>query len=86
MAEKLSESLTKLAAKTKSIEDKIKMAREESKEKLDKKIEESKAELQIKKDSFITRAESVLAKGENELNSFNDFLLQKAEHFRSEVK
>jgi hypothetical protein len=62
MAEKLSESLTKLAAKTKSIEDRVRKAHEESKEKLDKKIEESKADLQIKKDSFITNADFVLKK------------------------
>lgn len=86
MAEKLSESLTKLAAKTKSIEDKIRKAREESKEKLDKKIEESKAELQIKKDNFITHADSLNAKGESELDSLNNFLHEKAEHFKSETK
>jgi hypothetical protein len=86
MAEKLSESLTKLAAKTKSIEDKIRKAREESKEKLNKKIEESKAELQIKKDNFITHADSLNAKVAGEFDSFNNFLDQKAEHFKSEAK
>lgn len=86
MAEKLSESLTKLAAKTKSIEDKIRNAREESEEKLDKKIEESKAELQIKKNNLITHADSVNAKGEGELDPINNFIHQKAEHFKSEAK
>ena len=86
MAGKLSDSLTKLAAKTKSIEDKIRKAREESRVKLDKKIEESKADLQIKKDSFIAHADSVHAKGNCEVDSFNDFLYQKAEYFKSEVK
>ena len=86
MAERLSESLAKLAEKTKSLEDKILKARKDSEEKLAKRIEESKAELQIKKDSFITHAESVKAKGEGELDSFNSFLHQKAEHFKSEAK
>lgn len=85
MAEKLSESLTKLASKTKSIEDKIRKAREESKERLDKKIEESKTELQIKKESFITHADSLNADGEGELNHFNKFLHQKAEHLKAEA-
>ena len=85
MAEKLSESLTKLAAKTKSIEDKIRRAREESKDKLDKKIEESKAEIQSKKTNFITHAEAVNAQVEGEWDTFNNYLYQKVEHLKAEA-
>jgi exonuclease VII large subunit len=86
MAETLSESLAKLAEKTKSLEDKVLRARKDSKKKLTKRIEESKAELQLKKDNFISHADQVHAKAESELNSFQTSLRQKVEHLKAEAQ
>jgi uncharacterized protein YqgQ len=86
MAEKLSESLAKLAEKTKSLEEKILKARKDSEEKLTKRIEESKAELQLKKDNFISHADQVHAQAESELSSFQTSVLQKVEHLKAEAE
>ena len=86
MAERLSESLAKLAEKTKSLEDKTLKARTESKEKLTKRIEESKAELQLKKDNFISHADQMQAKAESELNSFQTSIHKKVEHLKAEAQ
>lgn len=86
MAEKLSESLAKLAEKTKSLEEKILKARTDSKEKLSKRIEESKADLQLKKDKFIAHADQVNAQAKSELNSFQTSIRQKGEHLKAEAQ
>jgi hypothetical protein len=86
MAEKLSESLGKLAEKTKSLEEKFLKARTESKEKLLKRIEESKSDLQLKKDNFISHAEHVSAQAGSELNSFQTSIRQKGEHLKAEAQ
>ena len=86
MAEKLSESLAKLAEKTKSLEEKILKARTDSEETLSKRIEESKSVLQSKKDNFISRADQLHVQAENELNSFQTSVRQKAEHLKAEAK
>lgn len=86
MAERLSESLARLAEKTKSLEDKILKARKDSGEKLVKRIEESKAELQLKKDNFISNAVKVKAQAESERTSFQTSIRQKAEHLKAEAQ
>ena len=86
MAERLSESLAKLAEKTKSLEEKILKARTDSKEKLTKNIEESKSDLQLKKDKFISHAERVNAQAGSKLNSFQTSIRQKGEHLKAEAK
>ena len=86
MAERLSESLAKLADKTKSLEDKILKARNDSEEKLSKRIEDSKAELQLKKDNFISKADHVKAQAESEMNSFETSVRQKVEHLKAEAQ
>lgn len=86
MAERLSESLAKLAEKTKRLEDKTLKARTDSKEKLTKRIEESKQELQLKKDNFISHADQMHAKTESELNSFQTSIRKKVEHLKAEAQ
>ncbi len=86
MTERLSESMAKLAEKTKSLEEKILSVRTETKEKLVKRIEESKAELQLKKDKFISHAEQVNAQAESEFNSFRTSIRQKVEHLKAETQ
>jgi hypothetical protein len=86
MAERLSESLAKLAEKTKSLEDNILKARKDTEEKLAKRIEESKAELQLKKDNFISHADKVHAKAESEMKSFQTSIHQKVEHLKAEAQ
>lgn len=86
MAERLSESLAKLAEKTKIVEEKILKAHTDTKEKLSKRIEESKAELQLKKDNFISHADQMHAKAESEMNSFQTLILQKVEHLKAETQ
>jgi hypothetical protein len=86
MAERLSESLAKLAEKTKRLEEKTLRARTDSKEKLTKRIKESKAELQLKKDNFISHADQVHAQAEGELNSFQTSIRQKVEHLKAEAQ
>ena len=83
---RLSESLAKLAEKTKSLEEKFLKARTDSKEKLTKRIEESKADLQLKKDNFISHADQVNAQAESELNSFQTSIRQKGEHLKAEAQ
>lgn len=86
MAERLSESLAKLAEKTRSLEEKILKARTDSKEKITKRIEESKAELQLKKDNFISHADQVHDHAESELNSFQTSISRKVEHLKAEAQ
>lgn len=86
MAERLSESLANLAAKTKILEEKILNARKDSEEKLASKIEESKAELQLIKDNFISSADKGKLKTENEMNSFQTSITQKVEHLKAEAQ
>ena len=86
MAERLSESLAKLAEKTKRLENKILKARTDSKEHLTKRIEESKADLQLKKDTFIARADQLNAQAKSELNSFQTSIRQKGEHLKAEAQ
>jgi hypothetical protein len=86
MTERLSESLAKLAEKTKSLEEKILKARTDSKEKIIKRIEESKADLQLKKDKFIAYADQVNAQVKSELNSFQTSVRQKGEHLKAEAQ
>ncbi|HKC35843.1 MAG TPA: hypothetical protein VKB95_07260, partial [Chitinophagaceae bacterium] len=86
MAKKLSDFLSALASKTKSVEDKIAKGREESGEMLDKRIEESKAELQRKKDEFISHAEAVNTKTKEGWESFKESVNQKVAHIKTEAK
>lgn len=86
MAERISESLAKLAEKTKNLEDKILKARKDSEEKLSKRIEDSRAELQLKKDNFISRADHIKAQAESEMNSFQTSVRQKVEHLKAEAQ
>jgi len=86
MTERLSGSFAKLAEKTKSLEEKTLKARADSKEKLTKRIEESKAELQLKKDKFISHADHMYAQAESELNSFQTSIHQKVEQLKAEAK
>ena len=85
MAKKLSDLLSALASKTKSVENKIEKAREESGEKLDKRIEESKAELQRKKDEFISHAEEINTKTKDGWDFFKTSVNQKIEHIKAEA-
>jgi len=85
MAKKLSDLLSALASKTKSVENKIEKAREESGEKLDKRIEESKAELQSKKDEFISHAEEINTKTKDGWDFFKTSVNQKIEHIKAEA-
>jgi murein L,D-transpeptidase YafK len=85
MTTKLSDALTSLAAKSKSVEDKIAMARQETKEKIDKRIKESKAELQAEKDQFVNHAEAVNAKVKDDLYSFKEAIDHKIDHIKAEA-
>ena len=82
MAKKLSDFLSELASKTKSVEDKIARAREESGEMLDRSIEEANAELQRKKDEFISHAEAVNTKTKEGWDSFKKSVTQKVDHIK----
>jgi hypothetical protein len=86
MAKKLSDLLSVLASKTKSVEDKIAKAREESGETLNKRIEESKAALQRKKDEYLSHAEAVNNRTKEGWDYFKQSLTQKAAHVKAEVK
>ena len=86
MTERLSGSFAKLAEKTKSLEEKTLKARADSKEKLTKRIEESKAELQLKKDKFISHADHMYAQAESELNSIQTSIHQKVEQLKAEAQ
>ena len=85
MAEKLLESLARLEESTKSVEEKIRKGREETKEELIKRIEESKAELQVKKCSFIIHVEAMNTKEGDALDFYKTSLNQKADHLKAEV-
>lgn len=86
MAERLSESLTRLANNSKILEDKILKARKDSEESLLKRLESSKAELQLKKSNFISRADQVKAQGESEMNSFQISIRHKVSHLKAEAE
>jgi hypothetical protein len=85
MEKKLSDLLSALAIKTKAVETKIESAREVSGKLLDKKIEESKAELQQKKNEFISHAEAVNARTQKGWDSFRKDISQKVEHVKAEA-
>jgi LPS O-antigen subunit length determinant protein (WzzB/FepE family) len=86
MAKKLSDALAELSVKTKSVEDKITAARTEAKEKLDARIDASKAELEAKKAHFISQAKAVKEKAEAKNSSFKESISQKIEHLKAEAK
>jgi t-SNARE complex subunit (syntaxin) len=86
MEKKLSDLLSALATKTKAVENKIENAREVTGKLLNQKIEESKTELQKKKNDFVSHAEAVNAKSQKGWDSFKKSIMQKAEHIKAEAK
>lgn len=85
MEEKLSDALASLAARTKNIEDKVAAARQESKEKLDKMIADSKKELKARKETFVNHTEELNAKAKGDWGSFKESLKQRAEHIKADT-
>ena len=85
MANKLTDALAALSVKTKSVENKIAAARAETKEKLDARITESKAELAEKKENFISKAETATVVAAEKNNSFKQAINQKVEHLKAEA-
>lgn len=85
MANKLSDALEALSVKTKSVANKIAAANAETKEKLDARIAESKAEAEAKKEHFIVKAESVKADVEDKNNSVKESINQKIVHLKADV-
>lgn len=86
MKKTLSDLLSALALKTKSVEDKIAKARNESGDKLDKRIAESKAELQHKKDEFIDYVKAIDTETKAGWDSFKSSVNRKVEHLKSEAQ
>ena len=86
MDKKLSDLLSELAAKTIKVEKEIEQARQVSAKLLDKKIEESKAELQRTKAEFIIHAEAVNVKSKEGWDSFKKSLDLKVEQVKAQVQ
>ncbi len=85
MVLKLCDFLSSLASRTKNVEDTISKARNESGENLEKRIEESKAELQRKKDEFISHAKAINTRMKNGWDFFKDSINQTVEHIGAEA-
>lgn len=85
MEKKLSDLLSALATKTKAVENKIENAREISGKQLDKKIEDSKAELQQKKNEFISHAKTVNTYAQEGWDLFKKAVNQKVELVKAEA-
>ena len=96
MSYKLSESLAALSAKSKSVEDKIALAKTQGKEKIDAQIAEAKSYAEKKKSEFVSKASAVKTDVDGKMatakNSFQEKIAQlkaqataKKNEFQSKV-
>jgi len=85
VAQNISTALASLADKTKDVEDKIALARLESKDILEKSIADLKNEIQTGKDQFIMDYERFSVSLKNEWPGFSAGIIQKVDHLKAEA-
>jgi hypothetical protein len=85
MAQKLSEALASLSAKSKSVEDKFAQVKTEGKQKLDAQIAEAKSFAEKKKNEFIAKANSVKTSVEGKLSSAKNSLQGKVDQLKAQA-
>jgi hypothetical protein len=83
---KLSESLSVLSVKAKNVEDKIANAETETKESLTEMIAQSKASLELKKEDFIAKVDSVKADAQSKNTAFKEKIHAKIEFLKADAK
>ena len=85
MAQKLSDALATLSAKSKSVEDKIAKAKTANKEKLDAQIAEAKAFTEKKKAEFVSKAEAAKANIGEKTSSAKNSLKEKVAQLKAQA-